>query len=98
MFMASKGMSKRWQSPEDLWLSEPDNQSKKGGRDLNRVGVGSFNLTWKGKDKGESTGVKTAVGDTLSNIIPCRFYTLKQNLLQSLYGQWETATGWGQGA
>lgn len=58
----------------------------------------SFNIIWKGRDKGESAGARMAVGDTLSNIILCRFYSLKQNLLQFLHGQWETMTGWGQGA
>lgn len=82
-FLVSKGTSKRWQSSEDLWLSEPNNQLQEGrqGPEWGGSGVctGSFSLIWKGKDKGESAGAKTAVGDTLSNIIPYRFYSLKQS-------------------
>lgn len=32
VFMAYKGMSKRWQSSEGLWLSEPNNQLQEGTR------------------------------------------------------------------
>lgn len=32
VFMAYKGMLKRWQSSEGLWLSEPNNQLQEGTR------------------------------------------------------------------
>lgn len=107
MSTASKGISKKLQSLEDLWLSESKSHLQGGRQGPEWGGERGVYRDLQSHLDGEGDGsesrsrcdqmwVGLAVHDILSNIILCRFYSCTQNLFQPLQGQWETEPGWGQ--